>query len=144
MPTTKVVGFPVHTNIGHALTSVYENRQIIRMSLDATCARHEYEDRLAASDLHIRFRKDGTVKHILRGLLDKVRLPRAEPFDVEPGDNTVMWIRASRLLSLSSSALRHILEAPKLSDGRVAQIDLASEMVVSFIDFGFVADAVSR
>ena len=114
------------------------------MSLDATCARHEYEDRLAASDLYIRFRKDGTVKHILRGLLDKVRLPRAEPFDVEPGDNTVMWIRASRLLSLSSSALRHILEAPKLSDGRVAQIDLASEMVVSFIDFGFVADAVSR
>ena len=55
-----------------------ERRQIIRMYIDATDARREYEARMALAEARVRSRRDGALKHVLRRLLDSVRLPAVD------------------------------------------------------------------
>lgn len=55
-----------------------DKRQVIRMYIDATDARREYETRMALAETRIRARGDDAVKHVLRRLLDGVRLPADE------------------------------------------------------------------
>ncbi|CAI7627042.1 unnamed protein product [Penicillium palitans] len=55
-----------------------ERRQIIRMYIDAPDARREYEARMALAEARVRSRRDGALKHVLRRLLDRVRLPAVD------------------------------------------------------------------
>ncbi|KAJ5192371.1 hypothetical protein N7449_008513 [Penicillium cf. viridicatum] len=44
---------------------------------EAIAVRRAYDEKLAALDARLRTREDDAIKHALRGLVDKVRLPNA-------------------------------------------------------------------